>query len=176
MILMLSPYGLKRHIPRRVIVHAMGEFINDGHETYSAVKWLEHLKLSAHVLVPPHGEPIRTREDHQIAFHAGRPDTGPYAGQSLNTGALGVEVLVPGTHNLATLTEAIKTTWVNGEQFVHTVNVIADWCRLHRIEEVNGHHHYDPDRKPDPGAGFPMDALHSEIRRAGFPLVRGWSM
>src|SRR5690606_28750529 len=79
-----SPFGAAHQTPKRIIVHAMSEWINGMY----APDFLLSVGLSAHALVTPDGDIIKCREDTQGAFHA----------KGLNTDSLGIEFLLPG-HN-----------------------------------------------------------------------------
>lgn len=184
MITRLSPHGGGRLIPQGVIVHSMAEYLHrdsvvaalklankpipaDLPEAVPAAYWLELRGYSAHLLAAPDGQIIRTRNDDQIAYHAGKPTTGPYAGVSLNSKMLGIEFLVPGTHSYGSFLKAIRHDYITGDQFAAGMNEIIRWFKTHRLSEIERHSHYDPDRKPDPGDGFPWDVLQSDLRRAG---------
>ncbi len=133
--------------PKKIVVHAMAEFLEQGGRDFSAWQWLEHLKLSAHGLVTPSGIVIRCRDDDERAYHAGEH----------NSDSLGVEVLVPGVHTYKTFIEAMKTDWVTKEAYDATVQLVSFWALMFEIpeSEIYRHSDLDPDRKYDPGDGFP---------------------
>ena len=57
--------GAESQTPSRIVVHAMGEFIDIEPEDYSAVEFLRKLGLSAHAFITPSGVVIRSRRDDQ---------------------------------------------------------------------------------------------------------------
>ena len=74
--------GPRHQTPNKIVVHAMGEFINNK----PAWAFLESIGLSAHIFVTPSGVIVRSRKDRQGAWHA----------KGFNTDSLGIEFLVPG--------------------------------------------------------------------------------
>ena len=83
----------------------------------------------------------------------------------LITGSVGIEVLVPGTHNYGTFKEAIKDDWVSDKQ----LNALVDLSRgiidrwLITESRINRHSDLDSPRKVDPGSGFPWDEFLSRL-------------
>jgi len=75
--------GFDNHSPKRIVIHAMGEYIDTEPVDYHAVDWLRKLGLSAHAFITPSGVVIRGRKDAQGAYHA----------KGYNAGSLGVEFL-----------------------------------------------------------------------------------
>lgn len=152
-------HGSDHQTPKRIIVHAMAYRIRMKDEVMFAASFLDHIGLSAHMLIAPHGTPIRCRDDEQGAWHA----------KGYNTDSLGVEVLVPGEHNYSTFVEAIESPWVGPEQYEATVAVVAHWCKKWGIGTEPGsldrHSDVDPDRKVDPGRGFPWDRFVRDVER-----------
>lgn len=139
--------------PDRIVIHAMGYQLRmgDGSVHYAA-SFLEKIGLSAHALVAPNGDLIRCRHDHEIAWHA----------KGHNTNTLGLEFLVPGVHDYASFGEAIKTPWPTTEQLDTGAWQVAKWCRDWPIKLTERHSYFDPERKVDPGAGFPWETfLHT---------------
>jgi N-acetyl-anhydromuramyl-L-alanine amidase AmpD len=65
-----------------IVVHAMGEYIKDGNNVYSAARFLKKIGLSAHYLVTPSGVILRCVREAQIAWHA----------KGFNTNSIGIEV------------------------------------------------------------------------------------
>ena len=130
--------------PDQIIVHAMGEQINNGDKIYSAVDWLKFLGLSVHALITPAGDIIRCRHDDEGAWHA----------KGHNTNSLGVEFLVEGVHNYGSFLEKIKTDYVTAEQYAAGAYLIKNWMEHHDIESIKRHSDVSPGRKLDPGSGF----------------------
>ena len=97
------PWGRNTNNPKKIVLHAMGEIIDDDskvkHKRYHfAVDYLDILRISAHILVCPSGLIIRCRADNERAWHA----------RGHNTDSLGIEFLVGGAHNNVTFLNAIK--------------------------------------------------------------------
>lgn len=139
------PFGAYNNKPSRIIVHSMGEYISDGRKHRHAVDLLRDQKLSTHILVTPSGTLIRCRDDDQGAYHA----------RSHNTGSLGIEFLVPGLHTYSTFIDAIKRPYLTHEQYKSGVNQVKKWVSSYCITDIKRHSDVDPDRKYDPGEGFP---------------------
>jgi len=137
-------HGGGHNLPETIVVHSMGEQINDRGKIYSAVDWLEFLKLSAHALITPSGDVIRCRHDEEGAWHA----------RGYNKNSLGVEFLVEGVHDYGTFLEKIKTDYVTTAQYASGVELIKNWMNHHDIESVKRHSDVSPGRKVDPGSGF----------------------
>ena len=133
-------------VPSRIIVHAMGEFIRypDG-SVLSAWEVLDKEGLSAHALVHPDGALTRCVPDNRVAWHA----------RGFNQHSLGVEVLVAGEYDYASFLARIKEDWTTPEQLAETVRLCRSWRDTWGIEQVDRHSDVDPDRKKDPGEGFP---------------------
>ena len=111
---------------------------------YSAHDWLKIRRLSCHFLLQPNGEFIKQRSTKEICWHA----------KGFNTGSIGIEVLVPGEHNLSTLYRDMKTDWVSDEQYKNLVEMSQGIIDFFGIKDVKRHSDLSPDRKQDPGTGF----------------------
>lgn len=142
-----SPYGRSGNIPKRGIIHAMGEFIKDDDGTvYSAADWLIKCGWSAHLLIHPSGDVMRCRRNDQVAWHA----------KGYNIGTLGAEFLVPGIHDYGTFIETIKKPYLTDAEYAAGVDIIRrEWVGDLGILHFNRHSDVDPARKVDPGDGFP---------------------
>ena len=143
------PHGSDTNNPSRIIVHAMGEWILYGDEPMFAANFLDEIGLSAHALIGSQGEVIICRRDTEGAYHA----------KGHNTDTLGVEFLVPGKHDYASFVEAIKEPWVSDAQLEAGVSLIRRWKQRWDIKTVVRHSDVDPERKVDPGDGFPWERL-----------------
>jgi len=140
-------HGEEGNNPKLIVVHSMGENIDDGKSITPARDFLDDYKLSAHVLCKPDGDLIRCRSDEQTAWHA----------RGHNRNSLGIEILVPGIHNYSTFLKAIKKVrWATEEQMVSTAAQVREWMDLYDIpiSKVVRHSDLSPDRKVDPGTGF----------------------
>ena len=141
-----SDFGGGPQNPDRLIIHAMGEVIDDEERDYPADEWLSHLGLSAHFLIQPNGDVIKMRHTKTKAWHA----------KNHNTDTVGIEFLVPGLHTYETFLDAIKTDWVSDAQFEAGVELskgIVDYFNM-PVSNVVRHSDISPGRKKDPGEGF----------------------
>jgi len=152
-----SPHGYKGNKPNLIVVHAMAEYLdteaddNDPH----AYEFLRKIGLSAHILIAPNGDVYRLRNDDELAFHA----------KNFNTNSLGIEFLVPGTHDYSTFLKAINEDWVSEDQYQSGLEVIRKWMFKFHIfkKQVKRHSDISPGRKKDPGRGFPWIRLTQDI-------------
>lgn len=146
-------YGAKSQWPRRIVVHAMAEYIKENGKVYHAVDYLKKLGLSAHCLGAPNGDLYRCRHEEEGAYHA----------RGYNEDSLGYEFLVPGVHDYGSFLEAIKHEYVSPEQYATGLQVIRDWMQRYHITKIDPHSGISPGRKLDPGAGFPWDGLREDL-------------
>lgn len=149
------PKGGGRQTPKRIVVHAMGEFIkpsrNDKH-MWPALDWLRFCGLSAHALIYPSGVIAEPRAADLIAWHA----------KGHNTDTIGFEVLVPGIHDYDSLCAAMRIEdWPSNAQYSAAAGLVSAWRSNWDIprEEVYRHSTLDPSRREDPGKGFTMEYI-----------------
>ena len=148
-------YGAPHQTPKRIIVHAMGEYLSkDGHTWLRAPDFLEDRGLSVHALVAPDGTVYRCRHDNEGAYHA----------LSFNTDSLGIEILVSGRHDYESFEQAIKTHYMTVSQYAALVEQVREWIHLYGITNIERHSDVSPGRKIDPGAGFPWDKFLNDIK------------
>lgn len=145
----LNHIGGGAQIPHRIITHCVAEFVDDGTQIQWAPDFETRIGLSAHYYVTPSGVIIQQREDHLMAWHA--------KGHNENT--IGIEWMVPGIHDYESFLQTIKQKWVGEGQFNAGVALYKRLSVLHNIEANQRHSDVDPQRKKDPGAGFPWDQL-----------------
>ena len=151
-----SPYGFAHQVPRMIVVHAMGEYIDCGEKGFlHAPDFLQDIGLSAHMLVAPDGTLYRCREDTEGAYHA----------RGFNTDSLGIEVLVPGRHNYGSFLNALKTNYVSQAQYDALVLQCRYWMQMYGIDKVVRHSDLSPGRKVDPGDGFPWDDFLTGVKK-----------
>ncbi len=148
-------HGRQGNLPRLIVIHAMGEYILHEGVYKHAVQFLDDVGLSAHALVAPDGEIIRCRSDEQVAWHA----------RGHNRDSLSTEFLVPGRHDYGSFIRSIhQPGWVTEEAFESGVEQSREWHDVHDIEADVRHSDIDPDRKQDPGRGFPWDLFLQAVR------------
>ncbi len=133
--------GEKSQSPSRIVIHAMAEFINGEDQTYYAVDWIRKCNLSVHAFVTPSGVVIRSRKDHEGAWHA----------REFNPDSLGVEFIVPGVHTEETFMDAIKTEYLTDIQYKSGLVLVKKWKELFGITRIERHSDLSPGRKVDPG-------------------------
>lgn len=147
-----GPGALK---PKRIVIHAMGEYIDGADRDYTAWDYLEKLGISAHRFVTPGGLIIMSRPDHLGAWHC--------KAKGANYDSLGIEFLVPGLHTYGSFMEAIKADWLSDLAYQAGIEQIREWKQKHQITEIVAHSDLDPGKKFDPGAGFPMKKLLQDV-------------
>lgn len=159
----LLPDGHGANDPEMIAIHAMGEFIKCNQNTwdyykakgitlelnrdYHAPEWLRAIGVSAHQLIFPDGTRMKCKEDNTRAWHA----------REFNDNSLGAEFLVKGVHTYGSFIEAMKTPWVSDKQFESGQELYRYWMGAYSIEKDQIKYHYElsPERKKDPGTGFP---------------------
>lgn len=149
------PKGASKNDPKMIILHAMGEWIHDKENYYYATEWLKHLGLSAHALITPSGVTIKCRAEVQGAYHA----------KGHNTDTLGVEFLVPGVHTYDSFLRTIKEFYITEPQYLAGIRLVRQWMITHNIKKdgIKTHQQIDPERKYDPGEGFPLYKFLDEL-------------
>lgn len=141
--------------PFMIVIHAMGERINDRGTIYSARGWLDHLGYSAHALIHPDGDITVCRPSDQGAYHA----------KGHNTNTLGVEFLVPGVHDYGTFLESIKMDWCKPAQYKAGRELLNMYMFDFDIGAIVRHSDIDPGRKVDPGTGFKWYEFLDSLKR-----------
>lgn len=140
------PEGSNEQYPKRIVIHAMGEYIQRaGDKPVHAIEYLRWRGFSAHAFITSSGVVIRGRHDWQGAYHAKR----------FNTDSLGVEFLVPGIHTYGSFKKKIKENYLTGYQYQAGVEFVLEWVKKYEIDLIERHSDISPDRKVDPGKGFP---------------------
>ena len=148
-----NPYGAAVQSPEMIIIHAMGEYIGESGWKNHAVNYLNREGLSAHSIIAPDGVNYRCRDDNQGAYHA----------KNYNTNSLGLEFLVTGVHSYGTFLEAIKNPYLTTKQYQEGVNQVRYWMHHWGITKVVRHSDVSPERKVDPGNGFPWAMFRRDI-------------
>lgn len=133
-----------------IVVHAMCEWIAYKGNHYHAVDFLNEIGLSCHYMVGSQGSVIECADPKKrITWHAA----------GFNTHSIGIEVLVPGVYNYGTFIDKIKTRWVDPKQFSATCLLVQELMQDYPIYQLVRHCDISPQRKVDPGYGFPWEEL-----------------
>ena len=166
------PFGSKKNKPTKGVIHAMSEWIiiDEGQSKwfdeerdldipaghYHATEFLKRIRLSPHVLVSP-SILIRLREDNQGGYHA--------RGYNVNT--IGVEFLVPGIWHYEDFKNLMQSDedWLSDNQFRMGVDLFNQFIMKWSWPpgSVTTHHLLSPERKYDPGNGFPLERFLNEL-------------
>ena len=139
-----------------IVIHAAAEYIRFDDRDIHIVDFLRSSGESAHAYILPSGDIIRTRRDNQIAWHC--------RAQEFNWKSLGIEFLVAGAYNYDSFLQVIDTDWLRKEQYDAGVKLVKELMKPGKINEVERHCVIDPDRKKDPGEGFPWLLFQDDIR------------
>lgn len=142
--------------PNKIVIHAIGEFIDTEGDDYYAPEFLRNIGLSVHYFITPTGVVIRSVDDDVKAWHA----------KGSNTGSIGIEFMVPGLHTYSTFTERIKTQYLCKGQYAAGVKLVKHLCDEYKIDDIERHSDLSPKRKVDPGTGFPWDRFMDDIKGA----------
>lgn len=151
--------------PLAIIVHAMGERIAG----VPARHFLDKVGVDAHALITPAGEIVRLIDDDIVAYHAGASRLGTIA--SMNTRALGVELLIAGDHDYASFVRALRGREdpYTADQRGALVELCRAWCgKFPSIRLILGHEHVSGpwvrrDAKPDPGPWIEWPRLWLDV-------------
>ena len=146
-------HGAAQQTPKRIIIHAMGEYIGQPGWKNHAVQYLAGVGLSAHAIIAPDGTNYRCRTDTQGAYHA----------LGHNTDTLGLEFLVQGVHIYDTFLQTIRKPYITAEQYEVGVQQVKTWIKQWGITKVLRHSDISPERKVDPGKGFPWEMFLKDI-------------
>ena len=120
---------------------------------FEQVKLLDKLGVSAHFIIGRGGEIIENLSVDNVAYHAGISSWNKSLDKSLNEYSIGIELEAP---NLG----QISGDYTNKQ--IRSLLNLLDYlvvCYGIRKENILGHSDIAPDRKPDPGIGFPWKKL-----------------
>ena len=158
----IQPFNVagKRKNVTRIVIHALGEFIDLEPWDLHAVDFLRSTQLNAHALIAPSGTVLRTAADMDVVYHA----------KGFNMDSIGIEFLVSGVHTYGSFVQAIAQEWLTSAQYDAGVQLVQDLLAKHSIthQQVKQHSTLSPGRKVDPGAGFPWYRFQRDI---GCPAV-----
>lgn len=146
-------HGKRFNDPKIIVIHAMGEFIGGSGWKNHAVQYLDKIGLSAHGVGDPNGTIYECRLDGETAYHA----------LGYNEDTLGYEFLVEGEHNYSTFLKAIDIPYLTTAQYDAGVEWAIEKINMYDIEKVVRHSDLSPERKVDPGRGFPWERFLSDI-------------
>ena len=151
--------------PKGVIVHSMSEYLKLDSGPKYAKDFLKSIGLSVHGFIKPDGTYEKMVSSPGKAFHAGKSLHEGVSG--LNSHYLGFELLVPGTHDWGSFSNAIETEGTYSEaQFNTSVEICKYWMdkydfdasRVVRHSDVSGDDVRGVGKgKTDPGSAFDWD-------------------
>ena len=114
---------------------------------------LNERELSAHYIIGSDGETVENCAPEKVAYHAGLSRWCGSQEKSLNGCSIGIEITAPTLGQYAAdYSEAAITA------LIHLVHLLKEKYHI-RTENIIGHSDIAPDRKPDPGVGFPWQKL-----------------
>ena len=145
--------GKKLQEPKLIVIHAMGEFIGGSGWEKHAAQFLNKSGLSAHSLISPDSINYRLRKDTEGAYHA----------KGFNSNSLGIEFLVEGMHDYASFIETIKKPYLTDGQYLAGVEQVKEWIDKWPITTIVRHSDISPERKVDPGDGFPWQQFLHDV-------------
>ena len=93
-------------VPKGIVVHSMGEYLQWEGEWITAHDFLKELKLSVHGFIHPDGTYEKMISSPGKAAHAGKSEWNGL--QHLNSHYLGFELLVPGKQTYDSFLKAIE--------------------------------------------------------------------
>lgn len=151
--------------PKGIIIHSMAEFINTEKGPQKASDFIKSINLSVHGYIHPNG----TYESHikspQKAFHAGKSQFQNLT--NLNNHFLGIEILLPGSHDYASFSKGIQQEGAYTQESINTaIEVCKYWIEKYKIphssvvrhSDVSGDHIRGKGKgKTDPGKGLDWD-------------------
>lgn len=143
-----------------IVIHAAAEYIRFNDRDIHIIDYLRSRGQSAHAYVLPSGDIVRTRRNDQIAWHC--------RAQGYNFKSIGIEFLVPGAWTYDDFLKVIDTDWLLERQYEGGLKFIKELMEPGKINEIERHCIIDPNRKKDPGEGFPWLLLNKDIREAGY--------
>jgi len=148
--------GSLTQTPNTLILHAIGEWFMVDESLLRAHDFITSIGLSAHYYIYPNGEVIQQRELTQGAYHA----------KGHNRNSIGVEFCVPGIYSSVRyprFLDEMKINYVSDLAYESALTVCRDAIAQHSIKTVTTHTAVDPNRKKDPGTGFPLQRFLNDL-------------
>ena len=129
-------------VPKGIVIHSMGEYLQWEGEWINAYDFLKKLKLSVHGFIHPNGHYEKMIESPGKASHAGKSEWDGI--QHLNSHYLGFELLVPGKQTYGSFLKAIEEPGTyTQEQFDSAVDTCKWWMKQYNIPVNNVIRHSD---------------------------------
>lgn len=158
-------------IPKGIVVHSMGEYLQWEGKWITAHEFLKELKLSVHGFIHPGGKYEKMISTPGKAYHAGKSEWDGLT--NLNSHFLGFELLVPGKQTYDSFLKAIDQPGIYSEaQFETALKSCKWWMHKYNIPASNVVRHSDcsgdhvrGDRKGkvDPGKGFDWERFQADL-------------
>ena len=149
------PAGIKdgNKNPDTIVLHASSEFVYDDKQYYHILDFHKKEGLSAHVYVFPSGLWVKTKSFNDIAYHA----------RNHNHNTIGIEFIMMGFNTYGRFLDKMNGKWYTDTQIDTGIAGIKKIISKYKISKITTHHELDPDRKYDPGAGFPTNLFKALI-------------
>lgn len=158
-------------VPKGIVIHSMGEYLQWEGEWITAHDFLIALKLSVHGFIHPDGLYEPMVKSPNKAYHAGKSEWDGLS--NLNSHYLGFELLVPGKQTYDSFLKAIKEPGTYSEaQFDAALSTCKWWMDKYNIPASNVVRHSDcsgdhvrGDRKGkvDPGPAFDWERFQAAL-------------
>ena len=141
--------------PNTIVVHAVAEFIDFRHRDQTGWEFIDSLGWGAHYYITPSGTIINSIPEQRMGAHA----------KGHNEDTIGIEFVVPGLHTIETLTRAMDNPgWMSYAQTEHGILLCNELISRHKnIKYMTSHAHLSPERKTDPGKGFPYPEFIEKV-------------
>lgn len=146
---------------RRLVIHAMAEYILYGGELLPAANFLQLLDLGAHFTVLPSGQPVKHIDPFMIAWHA----------KGFNATTAGAELLIPGIIDYGGLLREMRRPCAAFDvysrgQYRGLLDIIEHLIEIKYLDsplDYTFHEDISPGRKFDPGPAFDRGAFHEMV-------------
>lgn len=141
-------YCGKPQTPNTIVFHALAEYIDFDDVDLTGWEHVNKLGWGAHFYITPSGTIVQSIPMDSMGAHA--------KGHNMDT--IGIEFIVPGLHTYESFTKAIDQDWVSEAQVQAGIKLV-DYIksRNEKVQYITSHHYLSPERKFDPGKGFPYD-------------------